>query len=95
MRNIIVSLFLLCICSVAFAGGPHRHGHYHNRSHNHSHWVAPLILGGVVGAVIANQYNQPQPQVYVQLPPAPYGYRYSQILDASCNCYRWVLVPGF
>jgi hypothetical protein len=28
------------------------------------------------------------------LPPAPYGYHYEQILDANCNCYRWVLVQG-
>ena len=27
-------------------------------------------------------------------PPAPYGYHYEQLLDANCNCYRWVLIQG-
>jgi hypothetical protein len=35
------------------------------------------------------------PPVYVEpVPQVPYGYRVEQILDASCNCYRTVLVPN-
>jgi hypothetical protein len=34
-------------------------------------------------------YNPP-----VGYPPAPVGYHYEQILDANCNCYRWVLIQG-
>jgi hypothetical protein len=67
-------------------------------------WVGPAIIGGVIGYEIARpRYEQPvvvvqQPPVYVQQPaPAPtvpYGYHYTQILDANCNCYRVVLVPN-
>jgi hypothetical protein len=40
------------------------------------------------------QYNT-SPPVYVDpTPQIPYGYRVEQILDASCNCYRTVLVPN-
>lgn len=83
--------------------------HHHHHSHSQS-WIAPLIIGGVVGYAL-NRPTQAQAQVapatvYApvtvlppatterSLPPAPIGYRYEQILDAGCNCYRWVLLPN-
>jgi hypothetical protein len=39
-----------------------------------------------------------QPTVYVQQPnPAPSipeGYRWTQVLDPACNCYKYALVPN-
>jgi hypothetical protein len=79
------------------ANAQHRHGHHHNGHYRSGGWgwVAPAIIGGAI--VYGATRPAPQPQVIYApqaLPPAPYGYRYEQILDANCNCYRWVLVQG-
>jgi len=84
------------------ANAQHRHGHHHGHYSNCGHgwgWVAPAIIGGAIVYGVTRTVTQPPPQpqvVYVPqaLPPAPYGYRYEQILDANCNCYRWVLIQG-
>ena len=63
------------------------------------YWVAPALIGGAV-VYAATRPAQPPSVVYVPnpnpqvLPPPPMGYHYEQILDANCNCYRWVLVQG-
>ena len=73
--------------------------HRHHGSHHHGYgswgWVAPAIIGGAI-VYGATRPAVPPPVVYQAqpLPPAPYGYHYEQILDANCNCYRWVLVQG-
>jgi hypothetical protein len=84
------------------ANAQHRHGHHRHHGHyGHSGhgwgWVAPALIGGAIVYGATRPAPQPQPQVIYTpqaLPPAPYGYRYEQILDANCNCYRWVLVQG-
>lgn len=91
MKRLFLSLLLLIAIPVM---AQHRyHGHHH---HGHSSWgwVAPAIIGGAI--VYGVTRPSPPPVVYQQpvLPPAPYGYHYEQILDANCNCYRWVLVQG-
>ena len=58
MKKILISLALLMVTVPALA--QHwRHGHHghhgHARYYGHSGWVAPLIIGSVVGAVIANR----------------------------------------
>ena len=88
MRKIIAAI-LLSLTSISAQAGPYGHRH-----HGHTHWVAPLIIGGLAGAVIANQGRPaPPPVVYQQLPPPPYGYQYSTVYDYNCYCYRPVLVP--
>lgn len=73
-----------------------------HRHHGHGGygwgWVAPAVI---TGAIVYGATRPVQPSVvYVPnsnpqvLPPAPLGYHYEQILDANCNCYRWVLVQG-
>ena len=95
----LIALVLTLLSITAMA--QHRHGH-HNGYHQHrGHgwgWVAPALIGGAI-VYGATRPAPPPPVVYqtqpIQtLPPAPYGYRYEQILDANCNCYRWVLVQG-
>ena len=77
--------------------------HYRNLGHHHharTEWIGPLVIGSVLGYAIAN--NRPQPVIVQQpvviypntYPPVPYGYHYEQIVDAGCNCYRWVLIPN-
>jgi len=64
MKKIIASLFLIA-SPVVFAGPVH-HGHRHHGYHhwNHSHgWIAPALIGGVIGYAL----TRPAP-VIVQQP---------------------------
>lgn len=78
------------------ANAQHRHhGHHHHHGQGTWNWVAPAVISGAI--VYGMTRPAPQPQVIYApqpLPPAPLGYHYEQILDANCNCYRWVLVQG-
>jgi hypothetical protein len=92
-----LTLASLILTSGISQANPNHHG-LNRGYHSRYDWVAPLVIGGVVGYVI----TRPQP-VIVQQPtvvypntqsPVPYGYHYETILDANCNCYRLVLVSN-
>ena len=82
----ILAISLLCLASVPAMAQHRHHGGYHHRHHHHSggHWVAPLILGGVVGYAITRN-SEPivvqQPPVIVQQPP---------MVTANPTCGPWV-----
>lgn len=95
--------YLLAIILFTFAFGAtaqhhgYRYNHHYHHSHSGSNWIAPMVIGGLVTYAITRPQQLPPPAVVYQptaLPPAPYGYHYEQILDANCNCYRWVLIQG-
>jgi len=91
-----ITLASLIMVSGASQANPYYH-HHHRGYYNPYGWVAPLVIGGVVGYAITRPQpvviqQQPQPSIY-QL-PAPYGYHYESILDANCNCYRLVLIQN-
>jgi len=94
MKRILLIL-ALAASTTAWAHGP---GRYYGAPHHHGsnwNWVAPAIVTGAV--VYGMTRPAPQPQVIylpAGYPPPPVGYKYEQILDANCNCYRWVLVQG-
>jgi len=87
----LASLILASGTSQANPNQHRRHGYYQPFG-----WVAPLVIGGVVGYAI----TRPTQAAVIQNPPinqypsVPYGYHYEQILDANCNCYRLVLVQN-
>ena len=87
----VAGLTLVSLPSQASPYGHHWRGHYQYG------WVAPLVIGGVVGYAAAQRPQtvviQQPPSVYYQ-PQAPYGYHYENILDANCQCYRLVLVQN-
>jgi hypothetical protein len=87
MKPGILVLAMLVTSTAALAHGP-RYYPYH---HSPYWWVAPAVIGGAVTYAMTRPQPAPQPAV-VQLPPAPAGYHYENILDAGCNCYRMVLV---
>lgn len=71
MKKILISLALLMVTMPALA--QHwRHGHHMHRVHpvyyGHGGWVAPLIIGGVVGAAIANRPAQAETVIVQQQP---------------------------
>lgn len=98
MKKSLIAV-LLGLSTFGAVAGPYYHDgrfRYHDHGHGRNNWVAPLVIGGVIGYALTRPqpvYVQPEP-VYSSVPPAPYGYRYEQLLDGNCNCYRWVLVPN-
>jgi len=90
-----IALASMILVSGTSQANPNHRFHHHGY-HNRYDWVAPLVIGGVVTYAI----TRPQQQIVIQnppniqAPPAPYGYRYENILDANCNCYRLVLVQN-
>lgn len=95
MKRLFLSLLLLV--AIPAMAQHHHHRPYPHHGHGGARgwgWIAPAIIGGAI--VYGATRSAPPPVVYQQpvLPPAPYGYHYEQILDANCNCYRWVLVQG-
>lgn len=74
MRKILLVLALLIVSAPVIAQHRHSgHPHYHQHRHSHNNWVAPAIIAGTLGYLIAreqnpviiHQYNTPY---YVQQP---------------------------
>ena len=95
----LIALVLVTLAMSAQA----QHHHHHRGGYGYSSygwgWVAPAIIGGAIVYGATRPAPAPAPPVvYVpntqMLPPAPIGFHYEQLLDANCNCYRWVLVQG-
>ena len=85
MKKVILSMLLLVVAGTASAQW-HHHGHRGPTViYRDSNWVAPLILGGIAGAVIANQN---QPSVIVQQPPV-YVQPQSVIVQREPVCTEW------
>lgn len=64
----LVAIIATVAASAAYAG----HGHHHHGPTVGGHGVWPLIIGGTIGYVIANQQRPvivQQPPVIVQQPP--------------------------
>lgn len=97
MKKVFFVLMMLA-SSMSFAQHRHGyHGHYHHHHGSNLNWIAPALIGGAV-VYMATRPAPPQPPTVIYVPPTlpqpPLGYRYEQILDANCNCYRWVLIQG-
>lgn len=72
MKKILAIVTLVLLSTSAFAQYRH-HGHYGHRHHGSGgNWVAPLIGGVIVGAVLSDaaRANQPvpQPPIIIQSP---------------------------
>ena len=101
MKKTILALALLTGVVSVNAHCCYRGGYYHGGYGGGIGWVAPALIGGVVGyelsqprTVVVEQppvvYVQPQP--LVQAPPA--GYHWQQMVDPQTNQYKIVLVPN-
>ena len=109
----ISSLLLSFTSSSAFAhnefhGGErgYRGGYYRGDHDNFGHFLAPALIGGLIGYSLAQPHYAQQVMIYsppaiysappvYSVPPvysAPNGFHYENISDANCNCYRTVLV---
>ena len=81
MKKLLIVL-LLTVSATAFAQHNHhwRHHGHRNVGPGFGYWIAPLVIGGVVGAAIAKE-NQ-QPPVFIQQPQAV-------IIQRQPVCTEW------
>jgi hypothetical protein len=91
MKKILISLALLMVTMPALAQhwnhGHRHHGHARYYGHyGHNNWVAPMIIGGVVGAAIANRPAQAE-TVFVQRQPVIVQ------LQESCTPWKEIQTP--
>ena len=101
MKKVLTALALLAIAGTASAQWHHGYhgGYWRGGCWGCGGWVAPAVIGGVIGYEIARPpvvVEQPpvivqQPSV-VQQPPA--GYHWQQMLDPQTNTQKIVLVPN-
>jgi hypothetical protein len=102
MKKLFLALSLLAIAGSASAQWHHHGGHYRGGYYSGGNWVAPLIIGGVIGYEI-NRANQPviiqqppviiqQPQTYSELPPV--GYHWQEMIDPQTGVRKIVAVPN-
>ena len=93
MKKVLAVLLLTLVTAPAMAQHWHGHGFRHHGHHGYYYgggvngkWVAPLIIGGVVGAAIANNRQQEtiviqRPPVVIQNPPV--------IIERQTVCTEW------
>jgi len=111
MKKTVLALSLLAVIGTATAQA-HEGFHYRGgccyRGGYGMGWVAPAVIGGVIGYEIAQPrtvvveqqpvYVTPQPSVvYVNPPgtlPPPAGYHYQYMIDPATNTQKIVLVPN-
>lgn len=85
MKSLLVFLLSFCALTAHAQHGYRHYGHHHHGGYGYG-WVAPTIIGGVIGYEIARQ-NQPvviQQQPVIVQPPV-----YSM---PGTNCTPWQVV---
>jgi len=97
--NKVITLVFASMLLIANSSQANPNHWNHSTSPRGPNWIAPIVIGGVLGYALSQPrtvvVQQPVPVYYPNTyPPVPYGYHYEQIVDANCNCYRWVLVPN-
>jgi len=108
MKKLLLALSLISVFSIssAQAHGPYRAfgwhgGYYHGGYGCGGCWVAPALIGGVVGYELAQPNTvvveqQPvivqQPQTVVQAPPV--GYHWQEMVNPQTGVKQVVAVPN-
>jgi hypothetical protein len=69
MKKFLVGIVLIIAASSVVAQHWHHRTPIYNYYHGHPNdWVAPLIIGGIIGAVITRETIVQQPPVIIQQP---------------------------
>ena len=108
-KIVLTSLLALAFIGSAEAHGPNRYGSYHGYYHGcygcGGGWVAPALIGGVIGyelarpPVVVEQPIYANPPVYIEpttnyVQQPPVGYHWQQMIDPQTNTAKIVLVPN-
>ena len=107
MKKFLLTFLLIGAGMGACSVQAEAHGYYGYRGGRccyYGGWVAPALIGGVVGYELARPYYPPppvviqQPPVYIQQPQIvqepPVGYHWQMMIDPNTNQQRPVLVPN-
>jgi hypothetical protein len=96
----LLALSIAILALSASAHGPYRYG-WHGGYGCGGCWVAPALIGGVVGYELAqpNTVVVQQPSVVVQQPQsvvqaAPVGYHWQEMIDPQTGVHKVVAVPN-
>ena len=102
MKKILLALSLITLAMTSSAHGPYRMGGWHGGYYGCGGcWVAPALIGGVVGYELARPETvvveqQPvivqQPQTVVQAPPV--GYHWQEMVNPQTGVKQVVAVPN-
>jgi len=101
MKKLVLALALLT--AVASADACCYRNYYHGGGYYHPYgWVAPALVGGVIGYELAQPRTvivEQQPPIVIQQPsvqlaPPPVGYHYQQMVNPQTGQYQLVLVPN-
>lgn len=91
MKKLLIAIVLALLTTGSFAQHHHRWDRpvYVYRDN----WVAPLIIGGIAGAIIMRESQQPQPVIVQQQPvivpqPQTVCSEWREILTADGRIYR-------
>ena len=82
MKQLLLAISMLAVVGTANAQWHHHHGHY--RSGNN--WIAPVIIGGIIGYEL-NRPRYYEPPVIVQQPVIVQPPVYS--VTPQPNCTLW------
>ena len=95
MKKILAVLLLSLAATSAMAQHYRWHHHRHYSPHHYNGtWITPLIVGGVVGAVIANNRQTSQTEtIIVQQPQTVYVQQenctaWKEVITSEGNVYR-------
>ena len=99
MKKLLLILSFITLTASAHEGFRH-YEHYGYRGGCYGcGWVAPALIGGVIGYEIANRpviIEQP-PVIYTQpsvVQQPPLGYHWQEMIDPATNVRKIVLVPN-
>lgn len=105
MKKLLLTLALISVFQTASAQWHHHGGYYRGGYGCGGCWVAPAIIGGVIGyelsrpntvvveqPVVVQQPSVVYTQPTLQVPPA--GYHWQEMIDPQTNTKKIVLVPN-
>ena len=85
----ILAVFLLVVSGAAMAHGPHGYWHHNNGGWN---WMAPALIGGIIGYEISRPPVYTQPPVVVQQPPVIV--QQNPVIVQGQNCSPWTQIQN-
>ena len=106
MKKVLLVAMLMLTAGMANAQWHHHSGYCCYRGgYNAGGWIAPALIGGVIGYELSRPpvYTQPpviveQQPIVVQSQPViqqpPVGYHWQEMIDPQTNTRKIVLVPN-
>jgi len=101
MKKLILALSLVSVASLSIAHeGFRHHGYRGGVYYGGNSWIAPVLIGGVIGYELSRApvYSVPPPVVYTQpgviVQQPPTGYHWQEMIDPVTSQTKIVLVPN-